>query len=447
MRNFFLFLILFSILFIGCASGNPDTLKIAVITDIHFLSYELVSEGKALTSYENSTGRNVKELHEVLDKVLDDLHSEKIDILLVAGDMSNHGELQSHKDFINKLQPLVSSGTRIFVIPGNNDVSVPDAKAYIGDKFSPAETISKEEFAKLYGPYGYDNSLERDESSLSYLAEINENTRLLAFDSNRYDENTATSISSGRIRDETMAWAINILEEAKEQDIRIIGMMHHGLVEHMPYQSVFFSDYLIDDWQNKADMLADAGLEVIFTGHFHSNDVTLRNSPAGNVIYDVETASLAQYPFAYRIMNLSNSELSIDTRFITSVPSNINLERDYKEKLETITRRVAQGKLGSLGLPIPEDFKNVLADLMVKLNIAHVKGDEKPDPEMMMTIRAFASLLENEVNIADYSFDFPPEDNKLLIEFTTLENKTTDNNISESEVGEGNVQGNKVSAE
>lgn len=423
MRAFFISIIFLFIHFVGSISASSDSLKIAVITDIHFLSKSLVKNGDALALYENSTGRNVKELHEVFDKVLVDLQNENIDLLLLTGDISNHGELQSHLDLIDKLQPIVNSGATVYVIPGNHDINVPDAKAYLGSNLKSTETISKEDFAELYGAFGYSNALSRDKSSLSYLSEINEKTWLLAFDSNRYGENITTSITGGRIKEETMEWALNLLEEAKGKNIRVLGMMHHGLVEHMPYQNSFFSEYLIDDWQNRADMLADAGLKVIFTGHFHSNDVALRTTTNGNKIYDVETASLAQYPFAYRVMKLNESELSIDTRFITSIPSNQNLEKEYHEKLEVITRKVAESRINSLGIPMLPELKNVVADLMVKLNMAHVRGDEKPDLELMLAIRSLTSFLGNDVNGTDYSFDLPPEDNKLVIDFAVPQSK------------------------
>jgi hypothetical protein len=197
-------------------------------------------------------------------------------------------------------------------------------------------------------------------------------------------------------------------------------MMHHGLVEHMPFQSVFFSDYLIEDWKNKADSLADAGLNIIFTGHFHSNDITLQKSPSGNILYDIETASLSQYPFAYRIMNLTDSTLSINTRFITSIPTNPNLESDYRNKLEALTNRVAENRLNNLGVPMPSNIKDILKEMIVKLYIAHVKGDETPDNEMLEIIESFANLLGNEVQDEDYKFDFPPEDNNLIIKLESF---------------------------
>lgn len=398
-------------------SIKSDTLTIAVITDLHYLSPNLAFEGDALDTYERLTGRNTKDLNQVLEKVINDLIAEKIDILFVAGDITNHGERLSHTGFIEKILPLKKAGARIFVIPGNHDINIPDAKAYIGNNTIPTESITKEEFADIYKSFGYKDAICRDEVSLSYLSEINGNTWLLAIDSNLYDDYNTGYLSGGRIKPQTLKWILNILNEADTKGVRVLGMMHHGLIEHIPYQSTLFPDYLIEEWQKNSDLLADAGLEVVFTGHFHSNDITLRTSTAGNVIYDVETASLAQYPFAYRIMKLSDSDLSIDTRFITSIPGKPNLSEEYSRKLETITGRVARNRLKSLGIPFSEEMMKVLTDLIVKLNISHVKGDEKPDPEVIEAVRAFALFLGNEVNEKEYSFDFPPADNKLIIEF------------------------------
>lgn len=409
-------LILF-ILFLGyyASSGIAGTVKVAVITDIHFLDKDLVAEGEALSAYERSTGRNIADLHAVLDTVLVDLLKESPDLLLVTGDITNHGERQSHLGFIEKLRLLQNQGTRILVIPGNHDINIPDTKAYRGNKATPTETISKEEFIELYAPFGYSDALKRDEASLSYLAGINDSLWFLCFDTNRYEEHTTKSITGGRLLPETIDWAIDILDEAKDKGIIVLGMMHHGLVEHMPYQAAFFSQYLIDEWEKNAGLLADAGLKVVFTGHFHANDITMHTSSAGNVIYDVETASLAQYPFAYRLMELTDTVLSIDTRFVTSLPGNPDLAAIYRDKLEAITRRVAKNRLEELGIPMYQETIEALTDVIVKLSLMHVKGDEKLDPEMQMAIRLFADQMGSEADPELFIFDFPPEDNRVVI--------------------------------
>lgn len=421
MRIFLLSLFLLSTFVAETASRDSDSIKIVVITDIHFLSPLLAAEGEALSAFEKATGRSVTEQHKVLDQLLGDLVKVNPDILLVTGDITNHGERQSHHDFIKMLLPLQERGTRVFVIPGNHDVNIPNAKAYTDEKATSVATISKEEFADLYHSFGYGDALKKDSASLSYLAAINEKSWLLCFDSNRYDEHTNTSITGGRIRPQTMTWALSLLQKAKEKGISVIGMMHHGLVEHMPYQSGFFPDYLVEEWQTNADILADAGLKVIFTGHFHSNDISQRTSPAGNTIYDVETASLAQYPFAWRIMTMDDSGLSIDTRFVNKIPGNAAFEEESRQRLETITRRVARNRLEGMDIPLAEGPLEALTDVIVKLNMMHVRGDEKPDREMELAIRMFATQLGGEAEMEEFTFDFPPEDNKVVIPLRAVE--------------------------
>ena len=395
--------------------GGDAILKIAVLTDVHYLSPELAEKGKALSVFEESTGRITCELHEVLHEVLSDLGKEVPQILLVTGDLTNHGERQSHLGFIELLTPLQKAGTRIFVIPGNHDVNIPDAVAYKGDVRKNEEGISPDEFARLYGAFGYDEATRRDSTSLSYLAEIDEKTWLLAIDSIQHQEYRTSSLSAGRIRPETLEWALHILRDAKERGVTVLGMMHHGLVEHMPYQEAFFSDYLVDNWKIQAERLADAGLRIVFTGHFHANDITLFTSPAGNKIYDVGTASLAQYPFGYRIMQLQGKELSVDTRFIASIPGNPTLESESARRLAVLTRRVAKHRLDTGALPIPEGVRENLVEMIVQLNLMHVRGDEMLNPGLQELIASFADMMGTEAETDSFVFDFPPADNKVVL--------------------------------
>lgn len=413
MRN--LLLILY--LLISWASCAHQPLKIAVISDIHYLSQNLVTNGPAIQNFETSTGRIVEDLHQVLSQVLSELVTEQPDILLIAGDITNHGERDSHIDITAKLQPLLENGTRVFVIPGNHDINVPNAKAYHGDKPTPTSSISAKEFEDIYANFGYAKAIKTDTASLSYLAEVNDKVWLLGIDSNKYQKNTTTTISSGRILPETMDWILDILDEAKSKNILVLGLMHHGLVEHMPYQATFMPDYLIDNWETNAEILANKGLKVIFTGHFHSNDITLLTTSKGNKIYDIETGSLAGYPFPYRIITLKENKLNVESYFINSIPGKPNLQEEYRNKSEKIGQRIAQSKINAMALPIPDNLKKILIDLMVKMQIVHMKGDEKMDNEMQQMIEQLGDILDNSSANADmFELDFPPADNFVEIE-------------------------------
>ena len=411
--------VFFFLLCLSLTAPASGPVKIGVISDVHFLSQKLTSESEVLAAFERATGRNIRDLHEVLDSVLLDFQKKEVDVLLISGDLTNHGERQSHIDLTEKLERIRQSGTKVFVVPGNHDINVPDSKAYTGERAVSVESISSDEFAQRYAPFGYGDAFCRDTSSLSYAAEINERTWLLCFDTNRYQDHTNTSITGGRILPQTVQWAESILRLARARNIAVLGMMHHGLVEHMPYQSDFFADYLIEEWQENAGILADAGLKVVFTGHFHSNDISLFTSPSGNTVYDVETASLAMYPFAYRTMQLIDGKLSIDTHFVTSVSGNPGLADQYRSQLEAVTRRVARSRIKGSGVSLPVETEDALVKLIVMMQLMHVRGDEVPDDEIKSAVRSFAGLLDNEESDPDFLFDFPPADNRLVIDLGT----------------------------
>lgn len=395
---------------------SQQSLKIAVISDPHYLSSKLAKPSIALSNYEAATGRNIKDLHDVLHQVISNLKSYQPDILLIPGDITNHGERDSHLDFVQLLKPLSDNGTRIFVIPGNHDVNVPNSKMYVGNTPTPTTNVSSKEFAQIYAPFGYQSAVKRDTASLSYVSKINDSIWLLAIDSNRHPEYKTSSISAGRILPETMQWSLEILREAKSKNILVMGMMHHGLVEHMPYQAAFFSDYLIDDWETNAQILADNGLKVIFTGHFHSNDVTLFTSSQGNKVYDIETGSLAGYPFPYRLMTLHNNVLNIATEFVESTPNNSNLKEEYRLKTEKMATRLAQAKINSMSLPIPTKMNNVVVNLIVKMQLLHMKGDEELDEEMLLMVDQLNRLIgDPNADFSSFKLDFPPADNFLEI--------------------------------
>lgn len=386
------------------------------MSDIHFLGTDLAQSGEALTKYENATGRNVNELHAVLDETLKQIEAASVNALLICGDLTNHGERGSHLELIRKLTSLKQKGIRIYVIPGNHDVNIPDAKAYVGDESSPTQTVSAKEFAELYAPFGYSGAIRRDSASLSYLSALTDSLWLLSLDSNRYNEYTATSISGGRLLPQTVQWAMDILSEARSKNITVLGMMHHGLVEHMPYQATFFPNYLVEDWKKLAAEFADAGMPVVFTGHFHANDISSLTSANGNTIYDVETGSLSQYPLPYRLIEIDGNTLKIDSHFIQSVEGMPNLQEKYQEKMERYAKASAEAQLSRLKIPLAEETRRALADLLSQINILHVAGDEKVDAETAEAIQKLAESVGDEnFDAKSFQLDFPPADNHLTL--------------------------------
>ena len=116
-------------------------------------------------------------------------------------------------------------------------------------------------------------------------------------------------------------------------------------------------------------------------------------------------------------MALQDKKLTIESLFIDSIPSNHNLQEEYRLKTEKIASRIAHLKIESMSLPIPEELKNTLIDLIVKMQILHMKGDEVMDAEMLQMIEQLNELVgDPDADFSSFKLDFPPADNFVEIE-------------------------------
>lgn len=404
--------VFFSILTMQAA----EPIKIGIITDLHYLSPQLVKKGAALDAYTSESGRTIQYADEILDQVFDFYkHTKKTDILLISGDLTKDGEKQSHIDLANRLKDLKSNGIQVYVIPGNHDINIPKSVGFDGDQTYKTDNITAEEFTHIYSDHGYSSAIKRDTASLSYVVELRQNkTWLLAIDAAKYEEYTKRAITSGRIKKNTKQWIDNILLEAKERNIRVIGMMHWGLVEHLPYQSALRPQYLVENWKQLASEFADKGLELIFTGHFHTNDISSHQSESGNTIYDIETGALISYPYAYRYAELYTDRIDISTYNVKSIPSNQNIYEENKEQIRTLANKIAIGILSKYELE-DNSTTRAIAMIIADIFIEHAKGDEILTDRMKQTLRRLSSQMDTELDLSDIQLDFPPTDNNLTI--------------------------------
>lgn len=395
-----------------------EPLRIGIISDTHYLSEKLMDEGYAIDNYIHTSARDIKNVPALLDSVISEYAKSNIQVLLISGDITKDGEKQSHIDFVNRLKPLQDKGVRVFVVPGNHDINTNKAKRYVGNKTFDTDNTTPEDFATIYSNCGYKNAIKRDPASLSYLSSLNDNTWLLTIDIARgqYRKN---GIKSEMISSQTEEWILDILKEAQEKQIRVLGMMHWGLVEHLPYQTELFPRYLIHDWKRLAGLFADNGMKAIFTGHFHSNDISAFNTNSGNTIYDIETGPLCCYPFVYRLAELTEEGINISTKRISSLPRVPMLAEQNKALLKLLVEKTAAQKLKSFGFSTDDKSTKELTDIVSRLFLLHVAGDEKIDETLKKRMTQLSELLgtydEDETVIPE--LDFPPADNNILIKF------------------------------
>jgi 3',5'-cyclic AMP phosphodiesterase CpdA len=218
---------------------NPVSLKIAVLSDLHYMDPSLLkSDGGAFQMYLLQDPKLLAESGAILQQIIRRLLIEKPDLVLISGDLTKDGELVSHKSLLKQIQVLAYNHIKVLVVPGNHDINNPDAKLFDGDNASSVTSITPENFQSLYNDYGYKTAIARDPNSLSYVSEPFKNIRILAIDANEYYNNTPSyCVVAGTIKDATMQWAKAQLADAKEHGKTVIGLMHHGIIEHFMGES------------------------------------------------------------------------------------------------------------------------------------------------------------------------------------------------------------------
>jgi 3',5'-cyclic AMP phosphodiesterase CpdA len=402
---------------------NPKELKIAVLSDLHYMDPSLIkADGSAFQMYLLQDRKLLAESSAILQEIIDELLIEKPDLVLISGDLTKDGELVCHQAVIKQLRILEANRIKVLVVPGNHDINNPDAVLFDGDNTEPVANISAEQFRSLYWEYGYGSSIATDPNSLSYISEPFKNLFVLAVDANEYYNNTSeSSVTAGNIKDETMEWIETQLASLKSKKGKIvIGMMHHGVIEHFMGESVIFPDYLVDDRFARADDLMQAGLKVIFTGHFHGNDA-VQFASGSLTLTDIETGSPVSYNSPYRIIRLADNKMYVTTKHITSIdyPGLNGVPFPEYEAAISYTAFKFLAKYMLMGEPylVPEMYAEMVAPVFSKAMMAHFAGDEIISTETNADIQFVYGISSGLGNIL-YGFytDLPPSDNDLVID-------------------------------
>ncbi len=324
-------LILLFTAFLGACNSNEtptaSQLKIAVVSDIHYMDPTLLTNGAengvAFQDYLNADPKLIQFSDAIARQMISELKAEKPDLLLIPGDLTKDGELVSHQSVVSLLEQLRSQGTKVLVVPGNHDINNPEAASYNGDVATPAPSVNAATFTDLYKKFGYEDALYRDPNSLSYVIEAPfPNLWILGIDDCKYTDNVDIAIIGGNIKDGTRSWILERLAEAKQKGIRVFAMMHHNLIEHYEGQNQLDPEYVTDNWEANTQALMDAGLEVIFTGHYHANDITAYTHN-GKTLYDIETGSQVNPPLPYRVITWRSNVLSVESRHITTINASL----------------------------------------------------------------------------------------------------------------------------
>ncbi len=410
-------------------NNSPNNLicpqiKIAVVSDIHYLDPALMPDDYVTNEDFQKMMTGDRKLIEMSDpifrKAIEEIIDERPDILMIPGDLSFNGEYSSHLIVSGFLEEIEAQGIKVYVVPGNNDIWSSEAYDYKTIPASKTTNISLTEFADIYQEFGFNEAIYRDDNSLSYICQPQENLWILGIDNFTYnDKGDGTYTCKAAFNAGTMTWIQEKMAEANSKNITVLAILHSGILEHYTGQKGLEGGY-VSGFPAKAADLLGAGIQLVFNGHHHGNDIT-ELSAGGKTLVNIETGSLVTPLSPYRIMTLDDNFIKVETRRITSIDSELPSGLDFltysnmtiNSRLDKLFFNVAQNWFGQS----PEEAQ-IIAPFLSRAWLAHFAGDEKISPEELEGIEELAEFTNPALIGAINSIwtDLPPySDNKIHI--------------------------------
>lgn len=318
-------------------SGNAP-LKIQFITDTHYYSRKNGTEGKAYKKAESKSQKIIRDSDLVIRAGFDMLCQDtSTDIVVLAGDTTRDGELNSHEEFIEMLRDLKKRGKRVYVITATHDFRDGGvADGYDGDnKITVPAVEDRHDLWNMYYEFGPNEAIATHPESMSYVVQLAPGYRLFALndDTNGKPEGERGSGFS----DDCMEWILEQLKDAQENDQYVIAMTHHPMIAPSPFYAIIGKGDMQRNHETTREIFADAGLHCMLTGHTHIHDISVITSKKGNKFYDVACGALLGCPPTMRNVTFdpANAKIDVETVMIKDVPGIDTNGKPFDEYMRT----------------------------------------------------------------------------------------------------------------
>ena len=282
-----------------------QNLNFYLVTDTHFFDPSFKRSGAEYEKRSISDQKCVAETPAIIDAGFKQIADDKeTNIILIPGDLVYRGEYQSHIGLRNRLYKLKEQGKKIYLITARHDYDDNDSFEFDGDKMLPVKAMPRDELRDFYKDFGFDGAISEHKESMSYVAQLADGIRLLALNCD------GDCKDFKGLWDNQMKWALEQIEDAHRTGNYIFAMTHYPLLPFSPIMNLITDSHLTD-WEKRANQFADAGLDLIFTGHMHAQAVTEYVTENGNKITDVQTGCFVGCPCAYRKVTIKDSTADI----------------------------------------------------------------------------------------------------------------------------------------
>lgn len=309
--------------------------QVFVFTDPHVVTKAVAKAVAEAEGKDFSSDNKMPEYsQEIFDIMIGKIKAAMPEMVLVPGDLTYNGEKSGHEYVSAKLNELTDLGIKVYVIPGNHDID--NSNAFGGT------TVTKDEFISMYGAQGYNDAVMQSDNA-SYMVYPNDDLAIIGINTSLPSYN-----SNGGFSYDLLTWVENAAAKAKLSGRQVIAMTHHQLMEHFDNQlkasttSVCNINLHESDAANYPSVeevrerLLAAGINTVFTGHYHIQSVSQVVNDTYGTLTDISTGALSGYPMAYRTATIEKARITTASANITDNLSEIT----NAEVLSTGTTRL-----------------------------------------------------------------------------------------------------------
>ena len=277
-----------------------------LVTDTHYYDSSFKRVGEAYEKRSITDQKCVAETPAIIDAGFEHIAKDKdTDVILIPGDLVYRGEYQSHIGFRDRLYKLKEQGKKIYLITARHDYCEDgNPVEFDGDELIPVKGMPRAELRDFYRDFGFDDAISEHRESMSYVAQLDDGIRLLALNCD------GDCKDFKGLWDDQMHWALDEIKKALDSGNYIFAMTHYPLLPFSPIMNLI-GDAKLTDWEKRANEFANAGLDLIFTGHMHAQAVTDYKTEKGNTITDVQTGCFVGCPCAYRKVTIKEGKAEI----------------------------------------------------------------------------------------------------------------------------------------
>lgn len=308
-------------------------ITIRILSDPHVLAPEYAAQCK--TKSMNLLPLSADIFEAAVTQVINEKEDNEETLLLIPGDLTSNGEQLSHQFVVSQLNRLKDACVETMVIPGNHDIFNKYAASSLTAKGEKGKMISRADFKAMYNDFGYGTA--DDVCGLSYVKRLGSRLAIICLD-DILEDGGQTYYSDGTLSEATLVWMKKQASQLQSEGRAVIAMVHNQVLEHFCGEEQYFPDRMLNTSAEynggitNADVrkaFADAGIQYVFTGHFHTQDaqrMTVEDSQGvTRMLYDISTGSLSASKGHIRKLVFSDDYASLNIS-----GTNVTLPRDKK---------------------------------------------------------------------------------------------------------------------